>query len=236
MDHFLLEPVKGNRRILNRTPSKSKLKGTQNILTPCFNTAASLPSQLAPDPESYDSNPLGEIRATAREFVPTHFTPAPLNVHSNESIAVHAASLSAQSAPPGLVVDSPITGFSASITDDHHVKPQIGSVMSFENNQNREGTHIPSFLESNPLVGTLGAPLGVTEGTGTSSSIPIGGSSIWGGSSGFSTFNFGDGTVNTNTNIQSNNLVTSEVGEQKKENSAATWGSGGLLNGTGSIW
>merc|ERR1712238_643297 len=287
------------KNIEQKTPSKSKLKGTQNILTPCFNTAASLPSQLAPDPESYDSNPLGEIRATAREFVPTHFTPAPLNVHSNESIAVHAASLSAQSAPPGLVVDSPITesgknqatsllvppsilesnnafdrsisaisavssksnfdmltktslthqghspvpstessitGFSASITDDHHMKPQIGSVMSFENNQNREGTHIPSFLESNPLVGTLGAPLGVTEGTGTSSSIPIGGSSIWGGSSGFSTFNFGVGTVNTNTNIQSNNLVTSEVGEQKKENSAATWGSGGLLNGTGSIW
>merc|ERR1712238_154526 len=176
MDHFLLEPVKGNRRILNRTPSKSKLKGTQNILTPCFNIAASLPSQLAPDPESYDSNPLGEIRATAREFVPTHFTPAPLNVHSNESIAVHAASLSAQSAPPGLVVDSPIT----------------------ESGKNQATSLLvpPSILESNNAFDRSISAISAV------SSKPNGGSSIWGGSSGFSTFNFGDGTVNTNTNIQ----------------------------------
>lgn len=51
------------------------------------------------DPE-FDTNPLGEIRATAREFVPTSFTPGSINGDNDDGN--FAASMSSQPVPPGM--------------------------------------------------------------------------------------------------------------------------------------
>jgi len=51
------------------------------------------------DPE-FDTNPLGEIRATAREFVPTSFTPGSIN--GDNDAGNFAASMSSQPVPPGM--------------------------------------------------------------------------------------------------------------------------------------
>lgn len=61
----------------NETPFKDKRSIELASPTPTIPSGQSLNDQnAAVQNESYESNPLGEIRATAKAFVPTHFTPS----------------------------------------------------------------------------------------------------------------------------------------------------------------
>lgn len=73
---------RGQRRSKNDSPVKEK-RLEQNFTPTKIVVAKSFEGQKGPIPgaamtnaASYQSNPLGEIRATAKAFVPTHFTPS----------------------------------------------------------------------------------------------------------------------------------------------------------------
>jgi len=79
----------------------------------------------------FDSNPLGEIRATAREFVPTTFTPGSITADNGISNTTHfAASMSSQPVPPGLSVVS--TGSNNGDPESSLLQSCGGSLMPLE--------------------------------------------------------------------------------------------------------
>ena len=90
-----------NRRLNKNTnsPKSNKQSNASPMRQTSLVTDKSAPSMIINDssfPASYDSNPLGEIRATAREFVPS-FAPA--------STLPPKPMPAPQSAPPGLGLD-----------------------------------------------------------------------------------------------------------------------------------
>ncbi len=99
---------KGQRRNKHETPTKDKRSSQTSppvkiMSSKSFDSQSGtgqVPSITAPNPESYQSNPLGEIRATAKAFVPTHFTPSASPQPSSGSVN------SATMPPPGLVPPS----------------------------------------------------------------------------------------------------------------------------------
>ena len=106
-----------SKKANNHVPVPSSSNSTANNTTPPGFQASPSNSQ-----ESYESNPLGEIRATAKEFVPS-FAPAfqPSNSMPN------LASISAQTVPPGL------SNFSSN--DNNTTQPPMMDASSLYNQQ-----------------------------------------------------------------------------------------------------
>ena len=109
---------KGQRKPKNESPSKERR--SDQTSPPKIVASKSFDSQKGPQPgvpmpnaASYQSNPLGEIRATAKAFVPTHFA-ASLSPQP-PSVLVNASPMP----PPGLVPPSS--------APDHMVPPQSNS-------------------------------------------------------------------------------------------------------------
>jgi hypothetical protein len=82
------------RKKKNDMPSKSLRPSAVNTI---LQNNVSLDQVDVVEAESYESNPLGEIRATAKAFVPTHFTP------SSAKTPPPGLKNSPKSVPPGLV-------------------------------------------------------------------------------------------------------------------------------------
>ena len=120
----------------NESPSKDKRPVELASPTPTIVSGQGLNDHSAPtvQNEPYESNPLGEIRATAKAFVPTHFTPSaspqppPGLVNAPKSV------------PPGLLPSS--------TSSNPLLPPNIASGSSILSNT------ASSILPGNPATGT----------------------------------------------------------------------------------
>lgn len=96
----LLSPEGSRRQTNSRINSTNNNSPLGNMTKGNSISTSNVPySQSQSDPE-FDTNPLGEIRATAREFVPTSFTPGSMN--GDNDAGNFAASMSSQPVPPGM--------------------------------------------------------------------------------------------------------------------------------------
>jgi len=94
----LLSAEGSSRQTNNRNQSNIKNSPPGKMTNKNSLSATNL-SYSQSEPE-FDTNPLGEIRATAREFVPTSFTPGSMN--GDNDAGNFAASMSSQPVPPGM--------------------------------------------------------------------------------------------------------------------------------------
>jgi len=95
----LLSPEGSSRQTNSRIQSNSKNSPLGKMTNENSVSATDFPYSSQSEPE-FDTNPLGEIRATAREFVPTSFTPGSMN--GDNDAGNFAASMSSQPVPPGM--------------------------------------------------------------------------------------------------------------------------------------
>jgi len=222
-----------------------------------------VPAQPAEE-ESGAPNPLGEIRATAKAFVPTHFVPAP-----------------APAAPAAVTVPAPAPTTSDILSESSPSDPPswMGGLTNMDQPSAEGGASSILDAPTSLLPGTApfatSSSMGLTEETAVSGTVPAlpdapeatssildqlgvggvatstSGGGLWGESetnssgaafTGVPSLSFGEGTLSIGSQPGARTFGTMGGlfdGEENKDiNNANTWGSGagGGDAGLGSIW